>query len=249
MDKGVNKEKTESTKGAVDTSKINVDIETLFKSGAHFGHKASKWHPKMAPYIHSERRGGHVINLDKTVVQLESILPVIAERAKEGKQILFVGTKTQLKEAVKKAAMDSESPFVTERWYGGMLTNRQTMLDRVKRLKTLEAKLESGEFESRYSKLEVQRLQEERDKLNKFFGGIKDMSVLPGLVIVFDAVGDQIAIKEANRLGIDVVAVCDSNANPSGVKYLVAANDDATSTVKILAEYFKQAVVLGNNAR
>lgn len=224
---------------------VKVDIEELFKAGAYFGHKASDWHPKMAPYIHSKRKGGHIINLDVTVEELNKALPFVAEVAKEGKPVLFVATKPQLKEPVKEAAVAASSPYVVERWFGGLLTNKETMNSRIKRLKMLEAKMESGEFESRYSKLEVQRLQEELDKLENLFGGIKDMQGVPGVVVVFDANTDGLAIKEAKKMGIPVVAVCDSNVNPSDVDFVIPANDDATSGIKILAGYFEEAVKEG----
>jgi small subunit ribosomal protein S2 len=224
-----------------------VDIEELFKAGAHFGHKSNKWHPKMAPYIHSKRKGGHIINLERTVDALEKALPVVTEAARSGAPILFVATKTQLKEPIKQAALEVGSPYVVERWFGGMLTNRATMMDRIKRLKMLEAKMESGEFASRYSKLEVQRLQEELDGLEKQFGGIKDMQGVPSVVVIFDAMTDAIAVKEAKKMGVKVIAVCDTNVNPSDVDYVIPANDDATSGVTLIASYFKDAVKAGQS--
>lgn len=226
---------------------VKVDIEDLFKAGAHFGHKASKWHPKMAAYIHSERKGGHIINLEKTVEQLEKALPVVTEAAKKGGQVLFVATKAQLKAPVKEAAVESGSPYVVERWFGGMLTNRETMQERIKRLKTLEAKMESGELASRYSKLEVQRLQEELDLLEKQFGGIKEMNALPSVVIVFDGITNRWAVKEAKKLKIKTILVCDSNVDPSGADIVVPANDDATSGVTLIANYFRDAVKEGQS--
>lgn len=226
---------------------IKVDIEELFKAGAHFGHKSSKWHPKMAPFIHSTRKGGHIINLERTVEQLEKALPVVTEAAKSGGQVLFVATKAQLKEPVKDAALESNSPYVVERWFGGMLTNRETMQERIKRLKTLEAKMESGELASRYSKLEVQRFQEELDGLEKQFGGIKEMSGIPSVVVVFDGITNRWAVKEAKKLGIKTIVICDSNVDPSGIDYVIAANDDATSGVTLIADYFKEAIKAGQN--
>jgi small subunit ribosomal protein S2 len=226
---------------------IKVDIEELFKAGAHFGHKANKWHPKMAPFIHSKRKGGHIINLERTVEQLEKALPVVTEAIKAGKPVLFVATKAQLKGPVKEAALECGSPYVVERWFGGMLTNQATMMDRIKRLKMLDAKMESGEFASRYSKLEVQRLQEELDGLEKQFGGIKDMQGVPAVVIVFDAMTDALAVKEARKMNLTVIAVCDSNVNPTGVDYVIPANDDATSGVTLITSYFRDAVKAGQS--
>lgn len=226
---------------------IKVDIEELFKAGAHFGHKANKWHPKMAPYIHSKRKGGHIINLERTVEQLEKALPVVTAAAKAGKPVLFVATKTQLKAPIKEAALEANSPYVVERWFGGMLTNQATMQARIKRLKMLEAKMESGEFASRYSKLEVQRLQEELDGLEKQFGGIKDMQGVPAVVVVFDAMSDALAVREARKMNLTVIAVCDSNVDPKGVDYVIPANDDATSGVTLIASYFRDAVKAGQS--
>ncbi len=226
---------------------IKVDIEELFKAGAHFGHKANKWHPKMEPYIHSKRKGGHIINLERTVEALEEALPLVTKAVKDGGEVLFVATKTHLKNPVKEAAEECGSPYVVERWFGGLLTNRATMMDRIKRLKMLEAKMESGEFASRYSKLEVQRLQEELDGLEKQFGGIKEMKGLPKVAVVFDAMTNKLAVDEAKKMGITVIAVCDSNVDPRNVDYIIPANDDATSGVTLIAGYFRDAVKAGQN--
>jgi len=226
---------------------IKVDIEELFKAGAHFGHKANKWHPKMAPYIHSTRKGGHIINLEKTVEALEAALPLVTKAVKDGGEVLFVATKAHLKGPVKEAAVESGSPYVVERWFGGLLTNRATMMDRIKRLKMLEAKMESGEFASRYSKLEVQRLQEELDALEQQFGGIKEMKGLPKIAVVFDAMTDKLAVNEAAKMGVTVIAVCDTNVDPRNVDYVIPANDDATSGVSLMVDYFKDAVKAGQS--
>lgn len=228
---------------------VKVDIEELFKAGAHFGHKANKWHPKMAQYIHSQRKGGHIINLERTVEQLEKALPEVTEAVKAGGQILFVATKAQLKGPVKEVAEATGSPYVVERWFGGLLTNRETMMARIKRLKMLEAKMESGEFASRYSKLEVQRLQEELEGLEKQFGGIKEMNGVPKIAVIFDGLTDKIAVKEAKKMGVKTIVVCDSNVDPSDADIVIPANDDATSGVTLIASYFKDAVLAGQTAK
>ena len=192
-----------------------VDIKKLLESGAHFGHTTSRWHPKMAPYIHSKRAGNHIIDLTQTVAAVEAVLPLIEKTVAEGKQVLLVGTKRQAKEIVKKAAEDTGMPYVVNRWVGGMLTNTTTMNGRIKYLKDLENKMESGELESRYNKLEVQRFQEEIDSLNEKYAGIKDLSGIPGAVIVVDTLTDVNAIREARKLGVPVVGVVDTNADPS----------------------------------
>src|SRR6202012_3879277 len=167
-----------------------VDIKQLLEAGAHFGHKTSRWHPKMAPYIHSKRGGTHIIDLTKTVAGLDAALAFLTKTAADGKQVLLVGTKRQAQDIIKKAAEDTGMPFVTERWLGGMLTNWNTIGGRIKHLKDLEARMESGELANRYNKLEVQRFQEEIDELNRLYGGIKDMNSRPGAVFIVDIVHD-----------------------------------------------------------
>lgn len=224
---------------------IDVDIKKLLESGAHFGHTTSRWHPKMAPYLHSKRAGNHIIDLTKTVEALEAVLPVISKTVASGKQVLIVGTKRQAKALVLQAAADTNMPFVVNRWVGGMLTNITTMNGRIKHLQDLENKMESGELANRFNKLEVQRFQEEIDQMNVLYGGIKDLHGKPGLVYVTDVVTDHLAVKEARRLGVPVIGVCDSNANPTGIDYVIPANDDALNAVKILLEYVVSAIAEG----
>ena len=224
---------------------VSVDMKALFEAGAHFGHKTSRWHPKMAQYIHSKRNDAHIINLDKTVDGLEKALTFTTDLAKNGKKILFVGTKKQLKEPVKAAAEAAEMPYVTVRWVGGTLTNVETVNKQIRKLKDLEKKMATGELESRYSKLEVQRFQEEIDTLNERYGGIKEMTEQPAAVLVTDAIEDKNAIKEANRLRIPVIAICDTNVDPSGVKYVIPMNDDAVKAEELVLNYFVEAIKEG----
>ncbi len=224
---------------------VDVDIKKLLESGAHFGHKTSRWHPKMAPFIHSKRDGSHIIDLTKTVDGLEKALDFVAATVAEGKQILFVATKRQAQDIVKQLAEDVNQPFVTERWLGGMLTNWPTISGRVKRLHDLEEKMASGELANKYAKLEVQRFQEEIDRLNTLYGGIKNMSAKPGAVFIFDIVSDVNAVKEARKLGLPIVALVDTNADPTLVDYVVPCNDDAIRTIQLVADYAKQAVEAG----
>lgn len=224
---------------------VTVDIKDLFEAGVHFGHKTSRWHPKMAPYIHSKRQDSHIINLEKTVEGLELALPFLTGVAAKGKQILFVGTKKHTKEIVKEAATAIKQPYVTERWIGGILTNVSTITQQIKKLKDLEKRMESGDLEKRYSKLEVQRYQEEIDDLNIKYGGIKDLNGKPGAVFVIDAVGDLNAIKEAKALGVPVVAVVDTNADPSLIDYVIPGNDDAIKGIELIVKYVSSAVKEG----
>ena len=221
---------------------VNVDMKALFEAGAHFGHKTSRWHPKMAPYIHSKREGAHIINLDKTVEGLDKALAFAADTVKNGKKILFVGTKKQLKELVKTSAESVDMPYVTVRWVGGTLTNVETVNRQLRKLKDLEKKMASGELESRYSKLEVQRFQEEINLLNERYGSIKEMTEQPAAVIVTDAVEDKNAIKEARALHIPVIAICDTNVDPTGIDYVIPMNDDALKAEELVMGYFVEAI-------
>ena len=221
---------------------VTVDMKALFEAGAHFGHKTSRWHPKMAPYIHSKKSGAHIINLDKTVAGLEKALAFTADLTKNGKKVLFVGTKKQLKTLVKEAAESVEMPYVTNRWVGGTLTNVETVNRQIRKLKDLEKKMASGELESRYSKLEVQRFQEEIDLLNERYGGIKEMTEQPAAVLVTDAMEDKNAVKEAKTLHIPVIAIVDTNVDPSGIDYVIPMNDDALKAEKLVLDYFVETI-------
>lgn len=224
---------------------VDVDIKKLLEAGAHFGHKTSRWHPKMAPYIHSKRDGTHIIDLTKTVAGLEEALEFLTATAAAGKQVLMVGTKRQAQDIVKKLAEETGQPYVTERWLGGMLTNWNTIGGRVKHLQDLENRMASGELANKYNKLEVQRFQEEIDQMNVLYGGIKELSARPGAVFVVDIVNEVNAVKEATKLGVPVVALVDSNADPSTVRYPIPANDDAIKTIQLVADYVKQAIEAG----
>lgn len=228
---------------------VDVDIKQLLESGAHFGHKTSRWHPKMAPYIHSKRGGSHIIDLNKTVVGLEAALEFVTKTSREGKQILLVGTKRQAQDIIKKLAEDTGMPYVTNRWLGGMLTNWPTIGGRVKHLKDLETKMASGELANKYSKLEVQRFQEEIDQMNTLYGGIKNLAARPGAVFVVDVNHEINAVREARKLHVPIIALVDTNADPSLVDYPIPSNDDAIKTIQLVADYLKQAIDVGKDAR
>lgn len=224
-----------------------IDMKELLEAGAHFGHKTSRWHPKMAQYIHSKRQDTHIINLEKTVAGLEEALALTKKIAKDGKKILFVGTKKQLKAIVKEAAESVDMPYVTERWVGGTLTNVETVNRQIKKVKDLERRMKTGELEARYSKLEVQRFQEEIAVLNTRYGGIKDMTNQPAAIIVTDACEDKNAIKEAKTLHIPVIAICDTNVDPTDIDIVIPANDDSTKAEKLILDYFVEAIKSAKN--
>ena len=220
-------------------------MKALLEAGVHFGHKTSRWHPKMAPYIHSKRQETHIIDLVKTAEGLENALPFLTKTVAGGKKVLFVGTKKQHKDIVKAAAEQAGQPYVTERWIGGMLTNTATMTSQIKKLHDLERRMASGDLEKRYNKLEVQRFAEEIEVLNSKYGGIKDLSGIPGAIVVVDTIEDAGAIREAKNLNIPVVGVVDTNADPSQVDYVIPGNDDAIKGTELLLSYFVAAVKEG----
>lgn len=221
---------------------VKADIKALFEAGAHFGHKTSRWHPKMAPYIHSKRQDSHIIDLAKTVEALDVALPFLTSVAASGKKVLFVGTKKQAKDITKAAAESASQPYVTERWIGGMLTNVATITSQLKKLRDLEKRMASGDLEKRYNKLEVQRFQEEIDELNRKYSGIKDLSGKPGALFVTDIVADANAVREAKTLGVPVVAIVDTNADPTDIDYVIPANDDAIKSLQLLLDYVVAAI-------
>lgn len=224
---------------------VDVDIKKLLEAGAHFGHKTARWHPKMAPYLHSKRGGTHIIDLTKTVEGLDSALSFLSETAAAGKQVLLVGTKRQAQDIVKKAAEETNMPYVTERWLGGMLTNWNTIGGRVKHLKDLETRMASGEIANKYNKLEVQRFQEEIDELNRIYGGIKEMNSRPGAVFIVDVIDGTNAVQEARKLNLPIVAIVDSNADPTLINYPIPANDDAIKSIQLIVDYVQQAIEAG----
>lgn len=226
-------------------SKVDIDIKQLLEAGAHFGHDASRWHPKMSQYIHSKREGKHVIDLTKTVGALQTALEFLTETASQGKQILLVSTKRQAKEPLRAVADAIKMPFVTERWLGGMLTNTATIGGRIKHLKDLENRMANGELEARFNKLEVQRFAEEITQMNHLYGGIKEMAAKPGAVFVVDILNDINAVREAHKLHIPVVAIADSNVDPSLATYPIPCNDDATKTITLILDYVQKAIEAG----
>ncbi|HHU31986.1 MAG: 30S ribosomal protein S2 [Zhaonellaceae bacterium] len=225
-----------------------ISMKQLLEAGVHFGHQTRRWNPKMAPYIFTERNGIYIIDLQKTVRKVEEAYNVIRDMVSEGKQVLFVGTKKQAQDSVKEEAERCGMFYVNTRWLGGTLTNFQTIRKRIERLHELERMEEEGVF-SVLPKKEVTKLIAERDKLQKFLGGIKNMKELPGLIFIIDPRKERIAVAEARRLGIPIVAIVDTNCDPDEIDYVIPGNDDAIRAVKLLTSKIADAVIEGTQGQ
>lgn len=221
-----------------------ISMKQLLEAGVHFGHQTRRWNPKMAPYIFTERNGIYIIDLQKTVKKVDEAYDFLRSVAEEGKSILFVGTKKQAQEAVKEEALKSGMFYVNERWLGGMMTNFATIRKSINRLKELEAMEEDGTFEV-LSKKEVLALKREQKKLEKSLGGIKDMEELPGALFIVDPRKERIAVAEAKKLNIPIVAIVDTNCDPDEIDYVIPGNDDAIRAVKLLTSRMADAVIEG----
>ena len=219
-----------------------VSMKQLLEAGVHFGHQTRRWNPKMARFIFTERNGIYIIDLQKTVKKIEEAYDFVREVAETGKPILFVGTKKQAQDSIKEEAERSGMYFVNERWLGGMLTNHKTIKTRIDRLRKLEKIQEDGTFDV-LPKKEVIKLMAEKEKLEKYLGGIKDMPELPGALFVVDPRKERIAIKEAQKLGIPVVGIVDTNCDPDELDFPIPGNDDAIRAVKLIAGAMSQAII------
>jgi small subunit ribosomal protein S2 len=213
----------------------DVGLKDLLQAGVHFGHQTHRWNPKMRKYIFAERGGIYLIDLKKTLRELNRARELVSETVRSGGNVLFVCTKPQLAPIVRAEAEQAGAFYVTERWLGGMLTNFQTIKKNIRRLKELERGADEGSFEF-YTKKEQLLLSREREKLERYLSGIKDMTRLPGLVFVVDAKKEEIAVREANRLGIPVVAIADTNADPDMLTVAIAGNDDAIRSVSLITK-------------
>ncbi|HVH48400.1 MAG TPA: 30S ribosomal protein S2 [Sphingomicrobium sp.] len=220
-----------------------VTMQQLLEAGAHFGHQTHRWNPRMKPYIFGDRNGVHIIDLSQTVPLFARALDFVQQTVARGGKVLFVGTKRQAQDAVAESAQTSGQHFVNHRWLGGMLTNWKTISNSIKRLKTLEEQL-SGDTAG-LTKKEVLQLTRERDKLEKSLGGIRDMGGLPDVMFVVDTNKEELAIKEANVLGIPVVAILDSNSDPTGIAFPVPGNDDASRAIRLYCDAISGAVGSG----
>ena len=221
-----------------------VSMKQLLEAGVHFGHQTRRWNPKMAPYIFTERNGLYIIDLQKTVKKLEDAYMFVRQVAENGDEILFVGTKKQAMDSVKEEAERCGMPFVNARWLGGMLTNFTTIKLRIRRLAQLKAMEENGTFDL-LPKKEVAKLQLEIEKLEKFLGGITEMKKMPAAMFIVDPRKERIAVAEAKKLGIPIVAIVDTNCDPDEVDYVIPGNDDAIRAVKLIAGAMADAVIEG----
>ena len=225
-----------------------ASMKQLLEAGVHFGHQTRRWNPKMRDYIFGERNGIHIIDLAQTVTRLDDALDFIRETIRRGDSILFVGTKKQAQESLKSAAERSGQHYVNNRWLGGMLTNFTTIKRRVQRLDALEARRDAGEFE-RLTKKEASKLTEEIDKLNNALGGIRRMRRLPGALFVVDPHRESIAVAEARRLEIPIVAITDTNCDPDLIDWVIPGNDDAIRSVKLICDLAADAVLEAQQER
>ena len=222
-----------------------LSMKQLLEAGVHFGHQTRRWNPKMAPYIFTERNGIYIIDLQTTVKKIDDAYEFVRSVAETGKPVLFVGTKKQAQAAIKDEAERCGQYYVNQRWLGGMLTNYKTISKRIKRLADIRKMEEDGTFE-KMTKKEVQNLNHEADKLEKFLGGIKEMNGMPGAIFVVDPKKEKIAVNEAKKLNIPVVGIVDTNCDPDDVDYVIPANDDAIRAVKLIAGCMADAVIEAN---
>ena len=221
-----------------------VSMKQLLEAGVHFGHQTRRWNPKMAPYIFTERNGIYIIDLQKTVRKLEEAYNFVRELSAQGKSVLFVGTKKQAADSIRDEAQRSGSYYVNARWLGGMMTNYKTIQQRIKRLEQLHAMEADGTF-ALLPKKEVAKLTLEIEKLEKFLGGIKGMKELPGALFIVDPRKEKIAVAEAKKLCIPIVAIVDTNCDPDEIDYVIPGNDDAIRAVKLIAGKMADAVLEG----
>ncbi len=225
-----------------------VSMKQLLEAGVHFGHQTRRWNPKMAPYIFTERNGIYIIDLQKTVKKLEEAYNFVRDLSADGKSVLFVGTKKQAQDSVKEEALRAGAYYVNARWLGGMLTNFTTIRRRIERLRQLRTMETDGTFDL-LPKKEVIKLNLEIEKLEKFLGGIKDMKNIPGALFIVDPRKERIAVAEAKKLGIPIVAIVDTNCDPDEIDYVIPGNDDAIRAVKLISGAIANAIIEGHEGQ
>jgi small subunit ribosomal protein S2 len=226
----------------------SVTMKALLETGVHFGHRTTKWNPKMKPYIFTERNGIHIIDLQQTLVNLNTYGDMLRDKVQKGGTVLFVGTKRQAQDAIAREAERCGMPYVNTRWLGGTLTNWKTIKDRIEALKKLEKRRDNGEFDL-LSKREAQVLNTKIQKLQERLGGIRNMKKLPDVLLVIDTMREATAIKEANTLNIPVMALADTNSNPDTIDYIIPANDDAVRAIKLLIGALADSILEGQQMR
>ncbi len=225
-----------------------TNFEQLLEAGCHFGHLKRKWNPAMAPFIFMERNDIHIIDLHKTVVKVDEAAAALKNIAKSGRKVLFVATKKQAKDVVAERAKSVQMPYITERWAGGMLTNFPTIRKAVKKMSTIDKMATDGTFEN-MSKREKLQIARQREKLEKNLGSIADLTRLPSALFVIDVMKEHIAVKEAQRLGIPIFGIVDTNSNPNGIDFVIPANDDATKSVDVILGAMIEAIQEGLEER
>ncbi len=218
----------------------------MLQAGAHFGHQASRWHPKMDPFIYTERNGVHIIDLQKTMQQLKTVLPAIKQLASEGKTILFVSTKPQAKEIVKQAAVDCGMPYLVDRWIGGMLTNFEEIKRLLKKYNTLKEKREKGELEH-YTKKERLEISRSLEKMSSYLEGISTLTKMPDAIFMPSVQKEKTALIESGKTNVPIIGICDTNANPEKVQYSICANDDAIKAITMMVGLVAEAVKSGKS--
>lgn len=226
----------------------SISMKELLEAGVHFGHQTKRWNPKMKPYIFGARNGIYIIDLQKTVRYFKTAYSFVKESAQEGNTVLFVGTKKQAQDSVAEEASRCGMHYVNQRWLGGMLTNFATVKQSIDRLKKIDAMFEDGTIDA-YTKKEALQFTRDREKLQKTLGGIKSMNKLPGVMFVIDPKNEEIAVQEANKLGIPVVAVVDTNCDPDPIDYVIPGNDDAIRAIRLLSSKMADAILEGVQAR
>ena len=225
-----------------------VSMKALLESGAHFGHQTKRWNPKMRPYIFTGRNGIHIIDLQKTIAGLQGAYRYVVEVVAGGGKVLFVGTKKQAQETIAEEAGRAGQLYITQRWLGGTLTNFSTMRKRLRYLTDLEAQRDRGEF-SKLTKAEGLKREQEIEKLNKVFGGLKTMDRLPGALFIVDPHKEELAVKEAQKVGIPIVAMVDTNCDPDPINYVIPCNDDAIRSIRLITGKVADAAAEGHNRR
>ena len=226
----------------------NASVKEMLQAGLHFGHQTRRWNPKMKPYIYGPRNGIYIINLDMTKRMFDKACDFITQRVGSGGSILFVGTKRQAQSIIREEARRCKMYYVDHRWLGGMMTNFQTIKTSVDRLKSIESMQADGSI-NKFPKKEILMMEKERIKLERNVGGIKDMRTLPDVIFIVDPKNEAIAVNEAQKLGIPIIAITDTNCDPDGIDYLIPGNDDAIKAIKLISHYVCEAVLQGKASR